>query len=212
MGSVGGEAGGEDLTTLHLRAAVRGERAALEWFVDRFTPLLLAQAAHRLGPELQRLTDPEDLVQDVWVRVLPRLSGLKAREGRMTPVVLRFASSTLLNRLNTLLATHLRRAGDAGRAPDEEHLPGLAAETTDAVGRSIKSEQAGEVRRAIAALSADDRAVVVLRGIEQNPVQDVALLLGLRPNTVTVRYRRALARLRELVPGSAFDELDDEDG
>ena len=52
----------------------------------------------------------------------------------------------------------------------------------------------------------------MLRGIEQNPVQDVALLLGLRPNTVTVRYRRALARLRELVPGSAFDELGDEDG
>src|SRR5262245_6482251 len=94
---------GEDLTTLHLRAALRGDRAGLEWFVERFTPLLLAQASHRLGPELRRLTDPEDLVQDVWVRVLPRLAGLKPRDGRMTPVVLRFASSTLLNRLNSLL-------------------------------------------------------------------------------------------------------------
>lgn len=206
----GDEPRGADLTTLHLRAAIRGERAGLEWFVERFTPLLLAQASHRLGPELRRLTDPEDLVQDVWVRVLPRLAGLKPRAGRMTPVVLRFASSTLLNRLNNLLAAHLRRAAEAGRAPEDELIPGLAAETTDAVGRSIRSEGVDAVRQAIAALSDDDRAVVVLRGIEQNPVRDVALLLGLRPNTVTVRYRRALARLREMVPGSVFDELEDE--
>ena len=64
------------------------------------------------------------------------------------------------------------------------------------------------------------RASLVVRGVllsagfllvVPNPVADVALLLGLLPNTVTVRYRRALARLRELVPGSAFDDLGEED-
>lgn len=200
----------EDLTTLHLGAAVRGDQESLAWIVARFSPLLLAQAAHRLGGSLRRSVDPEDLVQDVWVRVLPRLAGLKPREGRMTPVVLRFASTTLLHRVNSLLQTHLRRLGAPGEEGGAQDLAELPADTTGAVARLARDERAQAVHRALEELSPEDRAVIVLRGIEQNPVEDVALLLGQRPNTVTVRYRRALQRLRDRVPDAVFDELPEE--
>jgi RNA polymerase sigma-70 factor (ECF subfamily) len=200
---------GLDLTTVRMRAAVRGERESLAWIVTRFTPLLLAQAAHRLGGRLRRALDPEDLVQDTWVRLLPRLAGLRPRDGRMTPVVLRFASTTLLNRLSSLLQTELRRDAAAGGRADDELVAELAAPDTELVSALVREERASAVRAAIDALAPEDRALVVLRGIEQNPVQDVALLLGLLPNTVSVKYRRALATLRERVPNAVFDELVD---
>ncbi|MEM7311057.1 MAG: sigma-70 family RNA polymerase sigma factor [Planctomycetota bacterium] len=195
-----------DLTTRHVRSAVRGAAESRAWLVARFTPLLLAQAAHRIGPALRRTVDPEDLVQDTWLRVLPRLDGLRARDGRLTPVVLRFASTTLLNRLNSLLQTQLRR-GALHAAGGDEELDEAAQDQTELVSGVVRRERASAVRAAVEELDDETRAIVVLRGIEQNAVADVALLLGLVPNTVTVKYRRALQKLRDRVPRSIFDEL-----
>ena len=55
-----------------------------------------------------------------------------------------------------------------------------------------------------------DRAVVVLRAIEQNPNRDVAALLGLTPNAVSLRYNRVRKRLAEELPDSVFGELPDD--
>jgi DNA-directed RNA polymerase specialized sigma24 family protein len=49
---------------------------------------------------------------------------------------------------------------------------------------------------------------LLLRGIEQQSHQTVALLLDLTPQAVSMRFTRALDRLREQLPGSIFDELD----
>jgi RNA polymerase sigma factor (sigma-70 family) len=194
-----------DLTTVHVRAAARGERESLEWVVARFTPLLLMQAAHRLHGPLRRVVEPEDLVQDVWVRALPRIAELRPRDGRMTVVVARFLGTTLLNRLNSLLQKRLEGDGEplsAGAPPPEP-----TDDATRALSGLVRRERERAVRAAIEELSAEDRAVIVLRGIEQNPVQEVALLLGLLPNTVAVRYGRALEKLRRKLPGSVFEDL-----
>ena len=50
----------------------------------------------------------------------------------------------------------------------------------------------------------------MLRGIEQQSNTTVALLLDLTPAGVSMRYARALERLRARLPGSVFDELSEE--
>ena len=88
--------GGEtaiELTSLHLRQAVGGCADSLAWLVRRLSPLLIVQAEYRLGPDLRRVYDPEDLVDEVWVVALPRLGELSARDGRYT--ALRFAEDRL---------------------------------------------------------------------------------------------------------------------
>ncbi len=202
--------GSEDLdavTTQHVRGALAGDAASVEWMVARFSPLLLAQAAHRLRGPLGRRFDPEDIVQDVWSRALPRLKAVTPRDGRFTPVVLRFLATTLLNRMNSLMQVHLR--GGNARTGEIDAIGGecISDDATQAVDRALRGERESAVRKAIEEMSEDDRAVVVLRGIEQNPLADVALLLEENPNTIAVRYRRALARLREALPKSIFDEL-----
>src|SRR5262245_47363366 len=108
-----GSADAGDLTSFHVQRAESGDAESLDWIVRRLSPLLLAQADFRLGPRLRRLHDPEDLVSTVWAITLPRLGELGAREGRKTPVLLSFLTTTLLNRVNGWVKTDI--AGPRGR-------------------------------------------------------------------------------------------------
>ena len=193
-------------TTVHVRRALAGESESMSWLVARFSPLLLAQAEHRLGPHLRRLYDPEDLVQEVWAIALTRLEGLADRDGRHTPVVLKFLSTTLLYRVSNLLQRHLRSPGlrDPEMGTRFSQLPDSASQ---AISRALRDERHHAVHEAIVRLPELDRQIVVLRGIEQNSVEEVAVQLQMKANTVTVRYRRALARLREKLPDSVFGDL-----
>jgi RNA polymerase sigma factor (sigma-70 family) len=192
-------------TTLHVRQALGGDARSLAWVVARLTPLLLAQASYRLGPALRPHYDPEDLVNDAWLVALPRLPQLLAGRTRHTPVLLKFLSTTLLYRANNLLKKHLR--GEPLRAPPDA-LDAIAANASGVVTKAVREEARSDVARRIAELEETDRAVLMLRGIEQQDVGTVAMLLGIRPEAVRMRYSRALQRLRARLPGSVFDEFD----
>lgn len=197
---------GCDDTIAHVRAAVAGDDPSVTWVVERFTPLLLAQAHARIGSQLRRVLDPHDLVQEVWSIGLPKLHLLAGRDGLDGRVVLAFLARILLYRCNDLVRKHLvgkpRSTGGTGDA-----LSQILGRHTGVVTQAVRAERQLAVREAIERLDEDDRRLVVLRGIEQNPVQEIATVLGLSENLVSVRYRRALAKLREWLPGGVFDEL-----
>ena len=205
----------EELTTQHVRRAVAGDPESVAWLVERFAPLLLAQARLRLPKELHRIVEPEDLVQDAWAVALPRLRELPPRDGRYTPVVLRFLCTTILYRVSNLMQRQLERtlrapteAGSAGSMGERSGLSQLAADESMALTKAMRSEASRLVLAAIDGLDEEDRKIVVMRGIENAPTAEVAALLGMKPNTVTVRYRRLLQRLRESLPSSIFDEFE----
>jgi DNA-directed RNA polymerase specialized sigma24 family protein len=167
---------------------------------ERLSPLLQAHASWRLGPALRASHDPQDLEEDAWAVALPRFKDLGPREGRMTPVLLRFLTTTILY-------------GAAMAPPDDDAegdaLTRFPAEQSGVVTAAARRETQGAVAAALAALDEKDREIILLRGIEQQPNQTVSLLLGLTPQAVAMRYRRALDRLRAHLPRSVFDELDD---
>jgi RNA polymerase sigma factor (sigma-70 family) len=183
---------------------VDGDRASLEWLVGRLTPLLVAQVAYRMGPTLRSTHDPEDLVQDAWLVILPRLDDLVARNGRLTPVLLEFMSRTLRHTVRNLMRKQAR-AGAAPRTP----VDSVAADKSGVVTRACRGELRSLVRERIQELDPIDREVLIVRGIEQLPNRAAAALLGLGPTALAMRYRRALDRLRGALPGSVFAELVD---
>lgn len=197
-------------TTMHVRRAADGDAESLTWLITRFSPLLIAQARYRLGTSLQTLYDPEDIVNDAWAIALPRLPALPTRDGRLTPTFLKFLASTVINRINTLLQKHIlgksRVIGSEGDE-DESPLSRLAADTLNVVSRAVQRELHGEVLRHLEKLDDQDRAILLMRAVEQSAVREVADELGMLPNTVAVRYRRALEKARQLMPESVFDEL-----
>ena len=52
--------------------------------------------------------------------------------------------------------------------------------------------------------------IIILRGIEQQPTEQVAEILGITPKAVSKRYSRALQRLRDSLPESVSSEPIDE--
>lgn len=198
-------------TSRHLRAAIAGDLSALDELVRRVTPLLVSAASYRLRHLGRTAAEPMDLVQDVWLRTLPRLGQLRPRDGRLVPVLLTWLGTTLRRRARDLLETALRRqqvvpVADGG----DTLLPEVPAATRGVVSRVLEAEGHGLVAQAIEALPEMDREIVVLRGIEQVPVAEVATLLGISEGAVKMRYLRALQALRERLPRSIFAELDDE--
>lgn len=193
-----------EITSFHVQRAREGDAASLAWLVARLTPLLRLQASYRLHGALGRLYEADDIVNDVWLAVIPKLSTLGERDGRWTPVLLKYLGTAVLRRINELFRKHLLGKPAEGSLPADPSVP---AHLTGALTRAAGSEAKAALEEAIGHLTAPEREVVVLRGIEQVANGTAAELLGERPGTVAMRYLRALEKLRGLVPGSVFDEL-----
>lgn len=198
-----------DDTSTHVRRAVGGDRESLEWVVARVTPLLLAQARHRLGARLAVHHAPDDLVQEVWAIALPKLGDLANREVFGTQELLAFLGRILLFRVNNLVSKHItgkpgREAAASGGTSPVGRLP---AEQSGVITRAVLAERTGAVHDALEQLPERDRALIVMRGLERHAVKEIAVVLGMTENAVSVAYRRALEKLRSALPGSVFDEF-----
>lgn len=192
-------------TSVQLRAAIGGDRDSLGWLVAHLSPLLVAQARWRLGRALANAVEPEDLVQEAWLVALPRLHELEPRNGRMTPVLLRFLATTIVHRVNNLAREALRNRGAA--APMTAGSDGVVDERSGVVTAAIRAEQRGQLLGTIEALEPIDRDVLLLRGVEQRSQQTTAEVLGIGVDAVAMRFSRALARLRAHLPASLYDDL-----
>ena len=199
----------QDQTTLHVRRAAAGDAESLGWVFERFSPLLSAQARYRLGPVVSARIDVEDVVAEAWLIAMGKLGELVPRDGRYTPVLLRYLASVVQNVANNRMRGFFReRVNDAPAAePEHRFEDDLSASITGVVSRASRRELAIAIQDALGELDEPGREIIILRGIEGRANTEVAELLGELPNTVSRRYGRALERLRSALPRSVFDEL-----
>ena len=202
-----------ELTSYHVGRARTGDRESLEWLVGRFSPLLLANAEYRLGKTLRELYDPEDIVNDVWLATLPKLPQLPSRDGRFTPVLVKYLSKTLLYRINNLIEKHIRNkprkaraAGDAD-TPAPDPVDQLPDDATSLVTRLVRKEAGAIVAESLKTLPDRDRELIVLRGIEQRPYKEISAVTGIDAKVLAVQYQRAIEKLRKALPGAVFDDF-----
>lgn len=204
-----------DQTTFLTRRAVGGDPKATEALIRRFNPWLLALASRHNSRGMQGLYAPDDLVGDVWLRVLPKLSNLRPNErGRLTPVFLSYVSRVLLNRHNTLMQKHLQGkpmnlATSSSRSEDFDPIAGLEDVSVDIVNEVIREERRHMVVEAIKQLSDEDQRALYLRGLQQIGNKDAAQLLGITATNMKTRYSRALKRLARVLTHEHREVLDD---
>ena len=200
-----------NVTSIQVRRAVRGERDALGWLVGHLDPLLRAQVRMRLG--VRNHADVEDVVAEVWAIVLQRLDDLRPRDGRFAPTFIAFLSTTALNLCNAQLRRRARAlasgvdpVGETSRAGAIERL----ADPTRGVVTRVDGRDVRElIEEVLQRMSADRRDVLALRLLDQRSNRAVAEQLGVPPNTVAVRYRRALLEMRERLPRGVYEGLRD---
>lgn len=132
--------------------------------------------------------DVEDVVQDVFVAVLNNLAKFRG-EAQLGTWIYRIAVNVCRRhrRRRMLRLRFWRPTGE---------LPEAGAETPDSRGRR---ETSARVRAAVVGLPAGYREVVVLRYLEELPVLDIAVILGLSRNAVEVRLSRAREQLKQVL-------------
>ena len=137
----------------------------------------------------QGIREAEDLTSDVFVVVLSRTRSFSGTEGQFRKWVFTIAHHRIVD--------ERRRSG---RAPQLEPIDG-ADLTGRQAGGGAEEEALGRlgterIRLQLAALTADQRDVLVLRVIAGMSVDEVASMLDKRPEAVKALQRRALAALR----------------
>lgn len=196
----------------HVLRAAGGDQASWAWLVGHYSPLLEVQARFRLGQRLRCLYDPDDLVNDVWLIVCRRLPELDWPAQGASRRLLHFLGSTLVFRVNELVRKNLRRAGRDKDLAFRTSLPGsgsaLAASTRSACSRAAHEEHGEILRQRLARLRPEEGELLVLRLLEGLPNAHLAQRYGCSEGALSMRFRRALDRLRDVLPAAVLAELE----
>ncbi len=139
--------------------------------------------------------DAEDLAQDALLKAVRALPGFRGESKAST-----WAYRITLNAWKSLLRARRRRAfwrtATLGLVDGGADAP---ASDPPADAGLESAERCAAVRRALAELDDDGRAIVVLRELEEKSYEEIGALLGLPPGTVRSRLFRARARLKALL-------------
>jgi RNA polymerase sigma-70 factor (ECF subfamily) len=109
----------------------------------------------------------------------------------------------LLGTARRVLANHARGQTRRVRLQDR-----LAAEPTaaQAAMSPAESRQAARLEDALASLSESDRELLLLMAWEGLELRQAAAVLGVRPNTLAVRFHRARRRLSDALEAQNTDD------
>jgi len=198
----------------------QGDRAALGEMFALFRPRLWRMVTFRLHPNLQGRIDADDVLQDAWLRAVDRIEHFYDGAGE---------SSFLWFRgivIQTLVDLHRFHLGAQKRSAVRElsietswatsstssclayHLSDSARSPSSDASRAELTRRLDSV---LLGMNDVDREILALRHFEALSNTEVAKLLNLTEQAASVRYIRALGRLKQIleqvVPG-AFDGKD----
>ena len=142
-------------------------------------------------------SDAEDLAQDALIRALRALPSFRG-ECQTATWLYRITVNTWKNRVRAEKRRGLWKMVSLGLFTGEDHdeEPAFKADDPPLDAGLGAGETAGAVQKALAELDDDSRAVVVLRDIEGQSYQEIALALGLPEGTVKSRISRARDTLK----------------
>ena len=185
-----------DLAVVRLLRA--GDARGLEALMEAY-----AARVYRLAQGVTRsLADAEEVVQDVFLTVVRRISDFEGRSALGTWIY-RITMNTALNKrrgkrseVEVSLEEHLPTFKDDGHREGDRSF--LLADWSQTPEEELLSEESrAAVHRAIDALPDHYRAVLVLRDVEGASNEEAAEVLGESVASVKSRLHRARMALRE---------------
>jgi len=168
-------------------------------FLDEHSQLVFNVALRLTGNR----SDAEDLAQDALIRALKALPKFRG-DSKLSTWVYTITVNTWKNRVRAEKSRGFWKTisfgvlGDSGR-PDEGSDYDPAGKDAPLDAELEKEGTAAVVQKALLQLDADDRAIVVLREIEERSYGEIGEVLGLAEGTVKSRLFRARAKLKTLL-------------
>ena len=172
-----------------LARARGGDERAFATIVDRYEQRVAVTVIGMLGPGVEA----EETGQEVFVRLYRSLDRFRG-EAALGTYLTRIAVNLSLTALNKRKRWYERFVD---LSPGQESAP----PTEDALDRLERGQRDARVRKALDSLPEDQRAVVVLRWLDDLSTRETAEVLTIPEGTVMSRLSRAMDRLRrELGP------------
>ncbi len=193
-----------------LSGARAGDERAVEHLLDRHRDSLRRMIAMRLDRKISRRIDVSDVVQDVLIEANRRL-----RDYLDNPVM---AFHLWIRQIakDRIIDAHRRHRVSGKRSVDREQpmvaegaldqsTIDLAAQLCDReltpAAAATQRELAAHIQAAIELLDDRDREIILMRHYEQLSNQEIASALQLTEPAASMRYLRALKRLRVQLDG-----------
>ena len=185
-----------------------GDRQALAELFDQQRERLWRIVYFRLDSRIAARVDPDDVLQDAFLEASLRLPHYSNQKQFSPFVWLRMIVG------QTLIDVHRRhlmaQQRDASRevSPHYNGFPNATSASLTAclLGRAtspsqtvMRSERADKLRTAIESLEAIDQEVLALRHFEELTNKEIAEVLGIEQKAASIRYVRAIARLKDLL-------------
>lgn len=146
-------------------------------------------------------SDAEDLAQDALLRAVRALPGFRG-ESLASTWVYRITVNAWKNRVRSEKRRRFWKTVTLGLVTGEDgetEVRDIAADEPPLDADLVKREKSAEVQKALLVLEEDDRAIVVLREIEDKSYEEIGAVLGLPQGTVKSRLFRARAKLKTLL-------------
>jgi RNA polymerase sigma-70 factor (ECF subfamily) len=182
---------------------VAGDTAARHVLLQFFRDDLKRMVASRLDRRLASRIDPSDVVQDTLADASKRLDDyLRDRPLPILGWLRQLAGDRIIDTHRRHIISQRRsitREDQIARLRDEssqELARRFLANDTSPSNRVSRDERREQVMAALAALSARDREVLVLRYLEQRGAAETAEALGITEGAVKARLLRALIHMR----------------
>lgn len=187
---------GMDRTEQVAEGARSGRKELLEELYRRVAPTVSAWAYLRTSPQIRRRIDPQDILQEVWFRVIRRLPDYDPRTTPFRPWVFKIARFVLIEMIRKLPVLQSDRG--TGGESTESRWSGLSELVDSATGVGTRVARNDAVERfldRVEVLGGPDRDLVRLRALEGQSLKDIAERLDLSPDVVAKRWQRLCARL-----------------
>lgn len=172
----------------------RGETEAFRTLVRRHQRALYNFALRQVHTP----SVAEDIVQDVFVRVVQNVQSFK-EESRFSTWAYTIARNLCIDHLRKRVHRRHASLDAASEGEDGEGTPlgeRVAGSGAGADRVAIGKQLQGHIRAAVEALPEDQREVFLMRQIGELPFKDIAEIVGVSENTVKSRMRYALERLQ----------------
>ncbi len=172
-----------------------GERAAFDEIVARHGARLHRVCFHALGDADEAADATQDALVRAW-RGLPNFRGDSALSTWLHRIALNVVHDRLAKRKREPLPFSAAPSNDENDESPEARLPDNAP-SPEAV--ALTREKRYAVRHALAQLSEDHRAALILFDIEGRSYEEAAAILQLPMGTLKSRLSRARLALRDLL-------------
>jgi RNA polymerase sigma factor (sigma-70 family) len=160
-------------------------------------PALYAWAELRIRPSLRARLEPQDLVQEVWLRGRKNFGTFDERGVSFRAWAFRIGKNILMEVLRALRSDPNPQGGGTceGWSRSLDAIPEAVTSFTQRLARE------DSVRAFLAqadALDETDRMLLVHCGLEEESCAKAAVMLGLSEDAAIKRWQRLRAKLREL--------------